>query len=569
MLQDLAGKNPSDPNLPDSWTPSSDREWFSLPRGANNYSLKHNVYTFGSIGNFFSADGGRTVLGDDGFTADVGNEIDYTQAGAAAQVGRSLNPAIFNWVPVAYNTTAYPIDDALQKAVDKTVAMIIGSTGGVFLVGNGLGAVVASKVYNEFRTGRLTSRRSDLLGVYNFGSPLRQAGHTIPGGTDPGGHGMAPADKRLTTTESLVWEFANPLDPVTVVGESVATGYQGTESATLFTVRGTFGRAIETLMGNPMGNYETMVGQGVDKNYWNWVDVDYPGDKLSFDSWFKMNETSEEGKQILIDLINRTPGKFALCGMSQGAAVISSVYQEIQSGILQGRKDDLIAGITFGSPKRQLGHTIPGGVCPGIYRGGSTTHGILGSDLLANVDSWIWWDFANPDDFAADIGDNTPFGISSQAIFQFMYQNPTTANSYLNDLKDGFDRGAFSGLSTTKSALTSVALTLENVLFAGATTALTNFENPSDGHMRYHLPYLNLPGNTTKSAVQLAIERLNSLPYRRKIEQSSNTGVVKATATARLQGGKIKADAALGITAIPTSKNFLTATAKTSTDESN
>lgn len=219
MLQDLAGKNPLDPNLPDAWSPS-EREWFSLPRSADNYSLKHNVYTFGSIGNFFSADGGRTVLGDNGFTADQGNDVDYTQGGAAAKVGRSLNPAVFHWVPVAYNTTAYPITDALQSAVDKTVNMILGSVGGVFLIGNGLGAVVASGIYNEFRTGRLMSRRSDLLGVYNFGNPLRQGGHTIPGGTDPGGHGMAPASKRLTNTENLVWEFANPLDPVATVGAS-------------------------------------------------------------------------------------------------------------------------------------------------------------------------------------------------------------------------------------------------------------------------------------------------------------------------------------------------------------
>jgi hypothetical protein len=222
MLRNLAGKNPSNPNLPNAWSPS-EREWFSLPRSANNYSLKHNVYTFGSIGNFFTFDGGGTALGDDGFTGDHGNEIDYTQSGAAAQVGRSLNPSIFNWIPVAYNTTAYPIATALQTTVDRTIDMILGSTGKVFLVGNGFGAVVTSMLYKQFLSGgKLNSRTSDLLGVYNFGSPMRQAGHTIPSGIDPGGFGAAPASQRLTSTGSLVWEFANPLDPISVVNTYVA-----------------------------------------------------------------------------------------------------------------------------------------------------------------------------------------------------------------------------------------------------------------------------------------------------------------------------------------------------------
>lgn len=546
LLQNLAGQNPSDPNLPDVWSPS-EREWFSLPRSANNYSLKHNVYTFGSIGNFFSADGKRTTRGDDGFTADQGNEIDYTQAGAAAQVGRSLNPATFNWIPVSYNTTAYPIADALQSAVDKTVAMILGSVGGVFLIGNGFGAAVASTIYDEFRTGRLVSRRSDLLGVYNFGNPLRQAGRTIPGGVDPGGHGMAEATKRLETTENLVWEFANPLDPVTVVGDTVVTGYQGTDSATLFTVRGTFGRAIEIALGSELGNYETMVGLGVDKNFWNWVDVDYPGDKLSYDAWFNMNKTEEEGKKILIDLINKTPGKFAMCGSSQGAAVISSVYKEIQSGVLQNRKSDLLAGITFGNPRRQTGHTIPRGIDPGLYRGASLTHGALGNGLLTEVDKNIWWDFANPNDFATDIGDDTSFGLCSQAIIQVMYNNATARKLYVNAVKDAFDRGEFTGISSSITFVTGVAEVIVGVLY-GAATTLADFANPSDGHFRYHLPYKNLPNNN-KSAVQLAVERLNSLPYNTNVKQVPGGEFITARATAQIRGGRVSVDAPLAIEA--------------------
>ena len=196
-LQDLVKKNKNNPNIPNTWMPSSDREWLSVPRSPSAYSLRHSVYTFSDAPNYFNADGSRTSLGVGNLTPDYGADLNPNQDDYGSQIARLLDPNLFNWYPIAYNAEAFPLSAGVNHAVDMTVSMILGSASKVFLIGHGLGAVVASKLWNEFQTGgRLASRASDLLGIYNFGSPMRQGGHTIPGGIDPGGHGIAP--ERLT-----------------------------------------------------------------------------------------------------------------------------------------------------------------------------------------------------------------------------------------------------------------------------------------------------------------------------------------------------------------------------------
>lgn len=213
LLQDITKQTAKDPNTPDVWTPSSEREWLSLPRGAKSYTLKHNIFTFPDAGNFFNQEGKRTTVGNNNLTPDYGDDLDYGQPGYGSQIARSLNPDYFNWVPIAYNSYAFPLNVSVNAAVDRAVNIINATPGKIFLIGQGQGAMVASRLYNEFRSGRLTSRRSDLLGVYNFGNPLRQAGRGIPGGP-ASGHGMAPFSQRLAGTEDLVWEFARPDDPI-------------------------------------------------------------------------------------------------------------------------------------------------------------------------------------------------------------------------------------------------------------------------------------------------------------------------------------------------------------------
>ena len=56
-LQDLLKKNANNPNIPNPWVPSSDRQWLSVPRSPSSYSLRHSVYTFSDAPNYFNPDG--------------------------------------------------------------------------------------------------------------------------------------------------------------------------------------------------------------------------------------------------------------------------------------------------------------------------------------------------------------------------------------------------------------------------------------------------------------------------------------------------------------------------------
>lgn len=195
----------------------------------------YQFYTFGRTGEFYLADGRRSTVGVDGTTADMArSDIDYNQQSYGAEVAKRLDPTRVEWVPVGFGSAAFPMRLPIQSAVDKAVRMILLTPPATkfFLSGHGVGAAVASRLYDEFRTGRLQTRSRQLLGIYNYGSPYRQQG-AFRAISDPGGHGMAGSDYRLQNTDpSIVWEFANPGDPVAIEADDV----QGQWSAALYDV---------------------------------------------------------------------------------------------------------------------------------------------------------------------------------------------------------------------------------------------------------------------------------------------------------------------------------------------
>lgn len=290
---------------------------------------------------------------------------------------------------------------------------------------------------------------------------------------------------------------------------------------TLFCVRGTGGRTTQNIAkGSYIGLAETMVGHYVNPSLWTYVDVDYPGDDFVAESFLQMDESIAAGKQIVIDLIRQTPGKFALVGHSQGAAVISEVLKELMSGSLQDRYPDLIAGVTFGNPFREKGHTIPGGIDPNIWSGSNRPSQGPGpeEDLLVNTPD-LWWDFANPGDEITDCDPETPYGKGKQALFQFIFQNYTGEDSTLDLIADAFGSGLFDGLALTLEELIGIAQVLFSFGFVTGLQLMLNWIDPrvarnpnitTAPHIRYQFTYENLPGNT-KSAVELAVEYLDQV----------------------------------------------------------
>ena len=134
---------------------------------------------------------------------------------------------------------------------------------------------------------------------------------------------------------------------------------------------------------DPMGTgYPADLARALDPDIWEWQPVgNYPA------TAFPMQPSIDAGEAELVRLITQVhPDRtFALVGYSQGAIITSNVYDRLRFGDLQQYRDQLIAGVTWGNPRREQGHTIPGGIDP---RG----HGIVTPNLVNTED--LWWDFA-------------------------------------------------------------------------------------------------------------------------------------------------------------------------------
>ena len=147
-----------------------------------------------------------------------------------------LDPTKFDAVRVKYPAAMFPMGNSIAYGVNEVVNSIKALPKGqpYALGGYSQGAAVMSGVYNEIRSGTLTSRANDFLGAVMFGNPRRQVNHRgAVGGTwsgaydvdnsTTGGHGSFPATgpfARLTNCESKWVEFAYPGDVITSVGDS-------------------------------------------------------------------------------------------------------------------------------------------------------------------------------------------------------------------------------------------------------------------------------------------------------------------------------------------------------------
>jgi len=144
----------------------------------------------------------------------------------------------------------------------------------------------------------------------------------------------------------------------------------------------------------------------------NPVYIEYPDSFVTGGNALGLMASSiQVGVNNLISAIQQTPGPFMLAGYSQGAVVTSQVYQEIISGVLQDRRNDLLAGVTFGNPVRQKNHTWPGSSWSGAFdSSGSSTggHGCLPEKfrMTGSIDS-LWWDFTSVGDVFSSVGDTT------------------------------------------------------------------------------------------------------------------------------------------------------------------
>lgn len=167
--------------------------------------------------------------------------------------------------------------------------------------------------------------------------------------------------------------------------------------------------------------------QILDDSLWQFRRVEYPAQMLL------MGPSIEVGVDWVINQILATPvgTPFALGGYSQGAAVMSRVYNECRQGRLAARRADLRAMVTFGNPMREQGHTFPGssgfsGACD-LSDDTRNGHGVFPAlediDVLSpfirrfarlkNTEDLVW-DFTMPNEAISGVGSATPDGLFAQ-----------------------------------------------------------------------------------------------------------------------------------------------------------
>lgn len=140
----------------------------------------------------------------------VGETVGYPYDSA-----RWSNPDLFEVVPIRYPAKAVPMNGSVDKGVAELVRLMELNFGRTFaLDGYSQGAIVTSIVLQRMMTGDLKKHYPFFIGGVTFGNPMREAGHTFPGGKDPGGRGVS--DIRLVNTPDSYWDFANPGDIYTV-----------------------------------------------------------------------------------------------------------------------------------------------------------------------------------------------------------------------------------------------------------------------------------------------------------------------------------------------------------------
>jgi hypothetical protein len=273
---------------------------------------------------------------------------------------------------------------------------------------------------------------------------------------------------------------------------------------------------------------------------WNFQRVPYPA------STAFIGPSIEVGVDYVINQILGTPigTPFALGGYSQGAAVMSRVYNECRQGRLANRRADLRAMVTFGNPMRERGHTFPNssgysGACdiPGdTSQGQGAFPGADEIDIfsgfirrfarLQNTEDLVW-DFTMPNEVISGVGDSREGNILSNFTKEGLRQVPLAA---LLEIFNSAVDGAMALTSSLGLAPPGVpqgtdpsSPNYRTLLVTDPVTGAQAYQS-GGGHVMYPLyPPPNADGSIPTSGdtcYQLAAKYLNSVGARLRDERS-------------------------------------------------
>jgi hypothetical protein len=122
------------------------------------------------------------------------------------------------WQPVYYGPNGVPQAFPMQPSIDdgnREFARLLkqqSPTQTWAVVSYSQGQIVMADILDRcgITQGKVTkdlaAYKDSFIGAVSFGGPRREQGHTIPGGIDPGGHGIV--QPQLKGTPASVWDFA-------------------------------------------------------------------------------------------------------------------------------------------------------------------------------------------------------------------------------------------------------------------------------------------------------------------------------------------------------------------------
>jgi hypothetical protein len=264
------------------------------------------------------------------------------------------------------------------------------------------------------------------------------------------------------------------------------------------TILGTGGRTAQWNGGPQNDPFPTLV----DPDRFEAVRIEYPA------SMFPMNASMDHGIAQVISGINAMPQgqPFVLGGYSQGAALMSTVYNEIRYGVLTSRASSFLGAVMFGNPRRQLNHRgAVGGTWSGIWSEPGATTGGAGSfpatgnyARLTSCES-EWVEFAYPGDIFTANSTSTATGTN------------WTAGC---DVFTGLGTGALityflSGMTQAILDAATAAFTKAGEILEMNDGAGVPFVIGGSGHTAY--PFLPPQGLSGDTAYQVALTYLESL----------------------------------------------------------
>ena len=164
----------------------------------------------------------------------------------------------------------------------------------------------------------------------------------------------------------------------------------------------------------------------LDNQDWDARKIAYPA------SIWPMNASIATGVALTKAAINALPSgtPFCLGGYSQGAAVMSDVYDALRTGDMTSKLSQFKGGVMFGNPRRQQNFLAPGLTWSGAAGQAGTTTGGSGifPTRLASCEAGKWLEFVNYNEVITSIGtDAAGAGLRSLVGFLTGLSDPITA----------------------------------------------------------------------------------------------------------------------------------------------